>query len=206
MQPLWALYARHFSHPGAAPDGPPRDAIEEAAALVGWRNVEIEGAAIRLLKPGMALTLNGIAQGYITDRVGDLLREQGFQHVLVDMGEQRALGPKWNGEAWRVGIANPAAPGKSIIELPLSSGAIATSGGYGYWFDPAGRFTHILEPRSGAPARQWASVTVVADRAAAADGLSTALSIIPAEHARTVIPRGARAYLIPSGSETGYWL
>ena len=206
VQPLWVLYARHFSDPGADPQGPPHDAIKKAAALVGWRKVEIEGAAIQLREPGMALTLNGIAQGYITDKVADLLHEKGFQHLLVDMGEQRALGPKWDGEAWRVGIANPLAPDTSIVELALRNGAIATSGGYGYYFDPAGRFTHILDPSTGATAHRWASVTVVADRAETADGLSTALSTISAEHARTVIPRCARAYLIPSGSEAGYWL
>jgi FAD:protein FMN transferase len=206
VQPLWALYARHFSVPGAEPEGPPRAAVEEAGALVGWRKVEIDGAAIRLLKPGMALTLNGIAQGYITDRVGDLLRERGFQHVLVDMGEQLALGPKWDGEVWRVGIANPADPGKALLELPVSSGAIATSGGYGYHFDRAGLFAHILDPDSGAPARRWASVTVLADRASAADGLSTALSVVPAARVRGLLTNGDRAFVIPDGSKSGYWL
>ena len=154
----------------------------------------------------MAMTLNGIAQGYITDRIGDLLRERGFQHVLVDMGEQLALGPKWDGEAWRVGIADPAEPGKALLELPVRHGAIATSGGYGYHFDGAGHFAHILDAGTGAPARRWASVTVLADRAATADGLSTALSVVPAERARVLLSNGARAFLIPEGSKSGHWL
>jgi len=206
VQPLWALFARHFSDPGADSQGPPRDAIERAAALVGWRKVEIDGAAIRVQKPGMALTLNGIAQGYITDKVADVLRERGFRHVLVDMGEQRALGPKWDGGAWKIGIANPAAPQTRLVELPLTDGAVATSGGYGFRFDPGGRFTHILEPRSGTPAHHWASVTVITGRAAAADGLSTALSVVPPERVPALLPRNARAYLVPRGSERGYWL
>jgi len=206
VQPLWTLYAQYFSNPGAAPEGPPRDAIDRAVALVGWRKVEIDGATIRLCEPGMGVTLNGIAQGYITDRVGDLLRTRGFRHVLVDMGEQLALGPKWDGAAWRVGIANPTAPDRTLFELPLGNGAIATSSGYGYRFDPASRFTHILEPNTGLPARQWASVTVVTDLAATADGLSTALTVVPAERAQAVIPPNARAYLIPAGSQSGYWI
>ena len=180
--------------------------IERAAALVGWHKVEIDGAAIRFREPGMALTLNGIAQGYITDRIGDLLRERGFRHVLVDMGEQLAIGPKWDGEAWRVGIANPAEPGKALLELPVSSGAIATSGGYGYHFDRAGRIAHILDPGTGAAARRCASVTVLAERAATADGLSTALIVVPAERARALLSGGARAFLIPEGSKSGHWL
>jgi thiamine biosynthesis lipoprotein ApbE len=205
VQPLWALYARHFSSPGADPEGPAADAIVRAKALIDWRNVEIENAGIRLREPAMAITLNGIAQGYITDRVGGLLQDRGFDHVLVNMGEELALGPKWDGAAWRVGIANPAAPETLLTELSLSRGAIATSGGYGYHFDPAGRFTHILDPSTGAPARRWASVTVVTDRAAAADGLSTALTVAPAARASQILPHGAKAYVVSAGSD-GYWL
>jgi FAD:protein FMN transferase len=206
VQPLWALYAQHFSRPDADPNGPSSAAIERAKALIGWSKVEIDGAAVRFGEPGMAVTLNGIAQGYITDRVGDLLRARGFEHVLVNMGEQLALGPKWDGGAWRVGIANPAGPERPLLEIPLSRGAIATSGGYGFRFDPAGRFTHILEPNTGAPAHQWASVTVICDRATAADGLSTALSVVPAERAASLLPRGAHAYLMPLGEASGHWL
>lgn len=206
VQPLWALFARHFSEPGADPDGPPRAAVEQAAARVGWHKVEIDGAAIRLRDPGMALTLNGIAQGYITDKVADLLRERGFRHVLVDMGEQRALGPKWDGTAWKVGISSPAAPQIPLVALPLTSGAVATSGGYGLRFDGAGRFAHIFDPRTGTPARHWASVTVVTDRAAVADSLSTALSVVAPARVRALLPRDARAYLLPTGASKGYWL
>jgi thiamine biosynthesis lipoprotein len=206
VQPLWTLYAHHFSRSGADPQGPAFHAIARAKALIDWRRVEIEGACICLGAPGMAITLNGIAQGYITDRVGALLRQRGFEYVLVNMGEQLALGPKWDGAAWRVGIANPAAPQSVLTELALKGGAVATSGGYGYRFDAAGRFTHILDPDRGAPARQWASVTVVADRAAAADGLSTALTVAPAERVSHILPHGARAFVVATGSATGYWL
>ena len=206
VQPLWALFAQHFSDPAADPEGPSRNAMENAARCVGWHKVEIEGATVRLREPGMALTLNGIAQGYITDKVADLLRERGFRHVLVDMGEQRALGPKWDGSAWKVGIAIPAAPGSLVVEFPLSTGAIATSGAYGFHFDRAGRFTHIMEPKTGAAARHWASVTVITDSAADADGLSTAVSVVSPERARAVLPRGSRANLTPSETRKGYWL
>lgn len=206
VQPLWALYARHFSSLGADPEGPAPDAIGRAKALVDWRKVEIENTGIRLREPAMAITLNGIAQGYITDRIGALLQGRGFDHVLVNMGEQLALGPKWDGAAWRVGIANPASPESILTELSLSSGAIATSGGYGYHFDEAGRFTHILDPSTGAPARRWASVTVVTDRAAAADGLSTALTVASAQHATQILPHGAKAFVVSESSPGGYWL
>ena len=206
VQPLWALYARHFANPGAAPGGPDREAIAAAMRLVDWRGIGINGAAVSLREPGMAITLNGIAQGYITDRVGAVLRQRGFRHVLVNMGEHLALGPKWDGKAWRVGIANPAKPTTVLTELPLDSGAMATSGGYGYWFDAGHRFSHILDARSGQARTRWSSVTVVADNATLADGLSTVLSVLPPEAASTILSGRARAYVVPFGSGTPHWI
>ena len=206
VQPLWSLYARHFASPGAAPNGPDRETIAATMRLVDWRGIGINGAAVRLREPGMAVTLNGIAQGYITDRVGAVLRRRGFRHVLVDMGEQLALGPKWDGEAWRVGIANPAEPAAALTVLPLECGAMATSGGYGYWFDAARRFPHVLDAKNGQARARWSSVTVVADSATLADGLSTALCVAPAERASMLLADRARAYVVPVGSGDPYWI
>jgi thiamine biosynthesis lipoprotein len=206
IQPLWALYADHFARPDAAPEGPSPTAIAAAKRLVDWRRVKIAGGAVRLAEPGMALTLNGIAQGYITDRVGDLLRARGFSHVLVDLGEELALGPKSDGAPWRIGIADPERPSVSLTDLDVTEGAVATSGGYGYRFDPAGRFTHILDPDNGKPAHRWASVTVLAESAMLADGLSTALSVMPVERAADLIDGRARVYVVPEGARRGRWL
>jgi FAD:protein FMN transferase len=206
IQPLWALYARHFSAAGASPDGPAVEEINAALRLVDWRKVEIDDACVRFLQPGMALTLNGIAQGYITDKVGELLRERGYKHVLVNMGEELALGPKRQGGPWQVGLADPRVPGQIIRDLPLTSGAIATSGGYGFHFDPAGRFSHILDPRTGACARQWASVTVLAPRATRADALSTALSVMPPSSCSSLFDGPASAYVVPMHFGKGFWI
>jgi thiamine biosynthesis lipoprotein len=159
-----------------------------------------------MLDAGMALTLNGIAQGYITDKVGDLLKARGFVHVLVNLGEQLALGPKWTGDAWIIAIADPAGQGRSITQIPLQCGAVATSGGYGCRFDEAGNFTHILDPRTGAAKCQWASVSVLADRATLADGLSTALAIAPPADARRLLGGTARAFAVPLNVNAGLWL
>ena len=85
VQPLWQLYAGHFSQPGADPDGPP-PAPARGAGQVSHAAVVLDSRAIRYARPGMAVTLNGIAQGYITDRVTDLLRRGGLDRALVDMG------------------------------------------------------------------------------------------------------------------------
>ena len=210
VQPLWRLYAEHFAAPGADPDGPAFERVAVARSLADWRKVDIEGARVRLLEPGMALTLNGIAQGYITDKIGELLRARGFKHVLVNMGEELALGPKWDGDAWRVGISDPNAPpnvsGRIIEIVPLACGAVATSGGYGCRFDEAGRFTHSLDPRTGSPAQTWSSVTVIADRATLADGLSTALVVAPVSATQSLLGATARAYAMPFGGGPCRWM
>ena len=206
IQPLWALYARHFNTQPDARDGPDVHDIAAARSLVDWRKVVVDGGTIRLLAPGMAVSVNGIAQGYITDKVGDLLKARGFAHVLVNMGEQLALGPKWDGGTWRVAITDPVQPGRTIAILPLASGAVATSGGYGCSFDTAGRFTHILDPQTGEPARDWSSVTVIATRATTADGLSTAVAAAPASEAARLLGGLARGYVVPSNAATGRWV
>jgi len=206
VQPLWSVYAAHFSAPQASPSGPANHLIDEALARTDWRAVELSGAGIRLTKPEMAITLNGIAQGYITDKISDLLASRGFEHVLVNMGEQRALGAKWDGEAWRIGVADPQSRGGMLIEIPVSSGAVATSGGYGCRFDAAGRFTHILDPRTGASARQFESITVIAPRATEADGLSTALSVLGEDQAKNLCSGTVKAFAVPVGGSSGRWL
>lgn len=208
IQPLWLLHARHFDTARAPSGGPDAADLAAAGALVGWRGVHIEGGTIRLDRPGMALTLNGIAQGYITDKVGDILRARGFAHVLVDMGEQLALGPKWDGTAWRVGLRDPYDPERIVEKLPLAGGAVATSSNLGgAAADPKRRLAHILDPRTGHPADAFASVSVVSDRATDADGLSTALTLLPADRwPALLIGTGSRAYATPVGAHVGFWV
>src|SRR5690606_33904156 len=69
VQPLWLRYAEHFAAVDADPAGP---ALDDLLALVDWRGVSVDAGRVALARPGMAITLNGIAQGYITDRVADL--------------------------------------------------------------------------------------------------------------------------------------
>ena len=191
VQPLWQRYADHFSIPGADPAGP---RVDDVLPLIGWRDISIGTDRIALARPGMAVTLNGIAQGYITDRVTDMLRAAGMAHVLVDLGEIRALGTHPDGRPWRVGLADPADPTRVTERLDLADAALATSGGYGTCFDATGRHTHLIDPRTGRSAPAQRSVSVTAGSATIADAASTALSIPPVDDTRAVLRRlGATA-------------
>lgn len=176
VQPLWDLYAHHFRNRTTVATGPSRQEISRALDRVDYQAVAVETGRIAFEKPGMAITLNGIAQGYITDRVADLLRAEGMDEVLIDIGEIRALGKHPTGRPWNVGISDPSNPERTIETLRLADRALATSAGAGTSFEPTGRHHHLFDPRSGQSASLYASVSVIAPRATTADALSTAFT------------------------------
>jgi thiamine biosynthesis lipoprotein len=204
IQPVWQTYFRHFT--AASPDlaGPaPRD-LAAALELVDWRAVEVDAGnrKVSFARPGMGLTLNSGAQGYITDRVADTLRAHGFGNMLVDMGEPRAISTKPDGSAWRVGIANPSNPDRAVVTLDLVDKCVSTSGGYGTLFDAKGAFTHLIDTRTGRTAPAMLGVSVVADTGVAADGLSTAMLMAPVERRQHILRSagGQKAiYVTPEG-------
>ncbi|MDE0387796.1 MAG: FAD:protein FMN transferase [Rhodospirillales bacterium] len=183
VQPLWRLYAEHFAKPGADPQGPGEAKHARARALVDYRAVEIEPAEVRFARPGMAITLNGIAQGYITDRVAALLQDAGMGDVLLDIGEVRALGHHPNGRPWHVGLRRASEPEAIVRTVTLSDRAVATSAGIASPFDAGGRHHHLFDPATGRPAPTARQISVIAPRATTADALSTALAVSSPAHA-----------------------
>ncbi|MEO9777796.1 MAG: FAD:protein FMN transferase [Sedimentitalea sp.] len=167
IQPLWACYAE-ASALGMLPE---KSEINRAYLKTGWERVRIGTSAI-ILDPEMALTLNGIAQGYIADRVAEMLMDEGLTNVLIDTGEFRALGIHPSGRAWPVTLA---AGG----EVTLDARALATSAPLGTTFDEHARVGHIIDPRTGQPTQSnWREISVSATSAAVADALSTAACLL----------------------------
>lgn len=164
VQPLWDLWARA----AAAGGEPDAQAIAGARARIGWERLRMDEDAIRL-EPGMALTLNGIGQGYVADRIAALLEGEGLTDILVDTGEFRALGAMpGDGRGWPITL-------KPSGRLNLRERALATSAPLGTTFDQAGRNGHILDPRTGRPAMAgWQALSITASSAAIADALATA--------------------------------
>lgn len=163
VQPLWRLWA------GAAAQGrrPDSAEIRRAQGLTGWQRVVFDSDRIAM-RPGMAITLNGVGQGYVADRIAALLEARGLTNILIDTGEIRALGQRPDGGTWPVHLENG-------MTVPLRQRALATSSPLGTCFDPDGRDGHILNPATGMPARAiWRSVTVSSHSAAVADALTTA--------------------------------
>lgn len=173
VQALWRCYADSFTSTGK----PPSDA-ERAAALelVGWRNVRFDRDRVVLTRAGMGLTLNGIAQGFITDCVLQKLRSYGVQNCLVDMGEIRTAGEDAAGRPWQVSIED--ASGLTSAPLSLVNQAVATSGASGFQFDPDGRCNHLFNPGNGLCAPASRTISVVSRSATEADALSTAFVLM----------------------------
>ncbi|MFZ2302599.1 MAG: FAD:protein FMN transferase [Gallionella sp.] len=204
IQPVWQTYFRHFTSGNPDPAGPSSRDLAAALALVDWRAVEVDAANRRVsfARPGMGLTLNSGAQGYITDRVADKLRAHGFDRMLVDMGEPRAISNKPDGSAWRIAIANPADPSRAVVTLDVVDKCVSTSGGYGTLFDSASAFTHLIDTRTGRTAPALLGVSVVADTGTVADGLSTAMLMAPVERRQHILRSagGQKAiYVTPDG-------
>lgn len=172
VQPLWNLYANRYAAGGA----PSKSEIATAREAVGWRHVAFSTKVIKLLKPGSALTLNGIAQGYIADKSTSLLRGAGITDVLVDVGEIVAVGSGPDGDPWPVEIAETGHHRPK--QIPLRDNAIATSSPHGTVFDSSGIIGHIFDVHTGHPGGRWRQVSVIARSAARADGLSTAFCLM----------------------------
>jgi FAD:protein FMN transferase len=182
IQPVWATYAEHYAN-GRAPE---EDAIRAALAKVGWPGVTVEASALTVADPGMALTLNGIAQGYIADRVVAFLRGEGLRDVLVNTGEYRALGGHPDGGSWPVSLRD----GERLLEMPvhLRDLALATSATLGTAFDVEGKVGHILHPATGRPcAPTWRLISVTGPSAALADALSTAMCLMTRAEIKSVL-------------------
>jgi thiamine biosynthesis lipoprotein len=206
VQPLWTLYAKHFFGNNApAPAGPPPLGIERARELVDWRAIDLGARRIVLTRPGMGITLNGIAQGYITDRVTDILRAHGCDRTFANLGcsEISAQGRHANGRPWRVGLADPRQPENVGIALDLCDRSVCTSGGYGTKFEASGRFHHLFDPLTGASAHGYLAVSVLATNTMIADALSTALYVTPPQRSSALLasfPGVSALATLPDGS------
>ncbi|WP_374581935.1 FAD:protein FMN transferase [Pseudoduganella sp.] len=178
---LWGFgpTGRH-DQPGFVPPSA-RDAAAVRAAMAG-RAVELDLPRKRAFQPGgVQLDLSAVAKGYGVDCLAQYLERQGLQHYLVEVGgELRGAGFKPDGQPWWVALEEPAAGGQAEIAVALHGLAVATSGDYRkYFMQDATRRPHTIDPRSGMPiSNDLASVTVVHERAMAADAWSTALTVL----------------------------
>lgn len=183
IQPLWKAMDDHDFLTGPMAD----ERMKDALSKVNGKHVRVEERKVWFSKTGMGITLNGIAQGFITDAVTRLLQDHGVERALVNMGEYRAIGSHPEGRQWNLGIRAPEAGDDAamIDSLSLKRGqALAVSGGYGYAFDSDQRHHHLLHPGTGMSMPADRSIAVTAPTATLADAVSTACAVLDDAAAR----------------------
>jgi len=143
--------------------------------LIGWTLVEREPGRVRLGRAGMELDFGGFGKEYAVDRACMALGEAGIASAVVNLaGDVCILGPQPAGAPWSIGIRHPRIDGVAIAKMPITSGALATSGDYERFVEVDGvRHCHILDPRTGRSARGFQSVSVLAPTCLVAGSATT---------------------------------
>jgi thiamine biosynthesis lipoprotein len=146
---------------------------------------------VYLRKKGMRITLGGIAKGYAVDKCVEILRARGFVDFMVQAGGDMYIAGSKGSRPWVVGIRDPRGPASATFaSMAISDHSFSTSGDYERGFVRDGiRYHHILDPRTGEPARMSRSVTVKAHDAFTADAWSKVMFILGWKEATRVIKR-----------------
>jgi len=195
---LWDYKAKN-------PRVPDKREIEKRARLVDYRQLILNPAdrSVMLKNPGMRTGLGGIAKGYVVDRVSAVLKQEGCpNHLVIAGGDLYAAGTRGD-RKWRIGIRDPKNRGL-YAAVEVENQGVATSGNYEKFFYQDGvRYHHILDPRTGWPARGTASVTVIAKTAAAADAWATALFVLGPEKAlKLAVKEGLELFVFDEAYRT----
>jgi len=173
-----------FGAAGIAQQPPGQADIDEALQTTGFEQLQTDCGkpALRKRLAKLHVDLSAYAKGYAVDRLATLLDEAGIADYLVEIGgEMRMRGSNASRQKWAIAIETPSRAGRTVQTIiHLTDAAVATSGDYRNYFEYDGAvFSHTIDPQSGYPVtHEAASVTVIADNAAFADGVATALLVL----------------------------
>ena len=192
VQPLWNFYYDHFivQEKQTYPD---REKLEIIKKTINWKNVHIKDNNI-LLKNNASITLNGIAQGWITDNIVDILRKNNINNTLVDFGETFASGNYQNERPWNIQLVGGYNSNKVI---KLTNKAVATSSPSGTVFEPSKKFHHIFNPKTGLSESIFETVSIVSDKAWLSDSIATSALLLDKNNLKTLCNKlKADAYIV----------
>lgn len=170
---LWGFYGSEFRVPSD-------DELQAALDGVGYKKIQLDGNNISIPQ-NTCIDLGGIGKGYTSDRIADVLKNNGVTSAIISLGGNvHAIGKRNDGKEWTVGITDPHDKSQLIGKLKISGKAVITSGGYQRYFEHDGiTYHHIIDPETGKSAmNSLSSVTVISDSGITADGLSTSLFVM----------------------------
>lgn len=199
VKPLVDLYSKlQQKLPGS-------DELEAALALVDYTKMSISNKEIVFSQPGMSVTLDGIAKGYIVDAGTAVLKRMGYENVYVEAGgDLMASGLKEGDLPWKIGIQSPRDSQPGLLnQVNVSDQAVATSGDYFQYFSADMRHHHIIDPQIGYSATELASVTIVSENALLSDALATSVMVLGIEKGIRLIEslKAVEAYLVTKNLE-----
>jgi thiamine biosynthesis lipoprotein len=171
---------------------PSEESVRKNLGLVDYREIRLDPGtkSVLLARPGMEIGLGGIGKGYAVDRAMAVLAGRGIKNAMVMAGGDTLIRGSRYGEPWRVGLRNPDVKDGILAVLPLEDQAISTSGDYERFFIKDGvRYHHILDPRTGFPARGCRSVTILAPDASTSDPLATGVFVLGPEKGIALIEK-----------------
>jgi len=163
---------------------PSRAEVDALRPLVDASRVSRRDGTVFLRTEGMEMDLGGIGKEYAADRVARLLLEQGISAAVVNFsGDVRTVGRRLDRHPWKIGVRDPRDPRRIRFSVrPMAGAGVATSGDYERGFVKDGtRYHHILDARTGWPARGVASATVVAGSADTAGRFASAAFLLGVE-------------------------
>jgi len=152
--------------------------FEAMKQLIDYERVVLSGQSLDLTLPGMKVTLDGIAEGYILDSAAATLRANNIRSALVNVGGSiAAVGGRGDGTPWEIGIVNPLDPDETLGTLLIKDQAVTTSGDYENYFTADKTYYHIIDPTTARSPLYSHSATVVATSAAEADRMGVVLMV-----------------------------
>lgn len=168
---------------------PDSEAVARLVPLVNYRDIEITDHSLFLKKPGMQVDLGGIAKGFAVDEAMKVLKSFHITDAMVNAGgDFSAIASSLTAGKRKVWIRHPRKSNAFFGWFPMDSGCVATSGDYQQFFIINGvRYHHILDPKTGWPARKCVSVTIVAPTTMEADALATGIFVLGPEAGIKVI-------------------
>ncbi|WP_052467089.1 FAD:protein FMN transferase [Psychroserpens damuponensis] len=164
---------------------PSKEEIISSVEKVGYQNIVLDkmDSTVFLKLEGMKIGFGAIGKGYAADKAKSLLISKGVPSGIINAsGDMNTWGKQPNGDEWKVAITNPMDKNKVFALLPITNGAVVTSGNYEKYVNFNGkRYTHIIDPRTGYPSTGIISVTVFAPKAELADALATSVFVMGKE-------------------------
>lgn len=167
---------------GSMTDVPSPESIRKSIEKVGYHKIVLDSVAstIFLTLPGMKIGFGSIGKGYAADKARELLESKRVPSGIINAsGDMATWGKQPDGTNWNIGITNPFKSGKLVKIVALKRKGVATSGNYEKFIELDGRrYSHIINPVTGYPVDQLASVSVFGPSAEMANGFSTSIMVL----------------------------